>query len=134
MQLLGTWQQLAQRRPLEAATFLVLSFTAIVVGVYALNDIVYGNAIPGALAVGIIVVYLAVVFVLGLTTPLRVGSPGPAVGFCAGTFLWPLTPWGSFDDLTYDSGWAGAVLYTLIPTGVIWLVAKFGANLGDRWQ
>ena len=111
---------------------MVLLFAAWVIGFYAVDDVVYDKAIPGAMAGTTIALYLAATFVWGLTTPLRVGSPGPAMGFCGGTFLWPLTPWGSYESLTYDSGWAGMVLYTLIQTGVIWLVARFGANLSGR--
>ena len=132
MRQLGNWHQFTQRSPLEAATLLVLLFAAWVIGFYALDDMVYDKAIPGAMAGTIIALYLAATFVLGLTTPLRVGSPGPAVGFCGGAFLWPLTPRGSNKSLTYDSGWAGAVLYTRIQAEVIWLVARFGANLGGR--
>ena len=110
-------------------TFLVLPFAACVIGAYALEDIVYNEVIPGALAGAIPALYLAATFAVGLTTPLRAASLGPVVGFAAVTLLWPLTPWESYDDLTYDSGWAGAVIYTLLQSFIIWLVAQFGWNL-----
>ena len=132
MQVIAAWQYITQRRPVAVISASCVLFTACVMGAHALDGIVYNNAGPGALMGAIIALYLAATFILGLTTPLRVGSVGPAFGFAAGTLLWPLTPWESYDDLTYDSGWTGAVAYTLIPCGIIWLVAKFGRNLGGR--
>ena len=132
MQVIAAWQYITERRPVAVMSALCVLFTASVMGVYALHGIVYNNAGPGALMGAIIALYLAATFILGLTTPLRVGSVGPVFGFAAGTLLWPLTSWGSYDDLTYDSGWEGAVVYTLIQCGVIWLVAKVGRNLGGR--
>ena len=132
MQVIAAWQYITQRRPVAVMSALCLLFTACVMGAYALDGIVYNDAGPYALMGAIIALYLAATFILGLTTPLRVGSVGPTLGFAAGTLLWPLTPWGSYDDLTYDSGWAGALVYTLIQCGIIWLVAKFGRNLGGR--
>ena len=76
-------QQFTQRSPLEGAALLVLLFAAWVIGFYALDDVFYDKAIPGAMAGTIIALYLAATFVLGLTTPLRVGDPGPAMGFAA---------------------------------------------------
>ena len=132
MQVIAAWQCISQRRPVAVMSVLCVLFTACVMGTHALNSIVYNNAGPGALMGAIIALYLAATFILGLTTPLRVGSVGPVLGLAAGTLLWPLTPWESYDDLTYDSGWAGAVVYTLIPCGIVWLVARFGRNLGGR--
>ena len=134
MRIIDAWQDLTERQPIAVTLVLLALFTACVMGAHALDGIVYNNAGPGALMGAIIALYLAATFILGLTTPLRVGSVGPVLGLAAGTLLWPLTPWESYDDLTYDSGWAGAVLYTLLPSAAIWLVAKFGSNLGKRWN
>ena len=92
MKIVGAWQHFAQLHLMAAVTFLVLPFTACVVGTYALEDIVYDKAIPGALAGAIAAFYLAAAFVVGLTAPLRVAIPGPVLGFLAATLLWPLTP------------------------------------------
>ena len=52
------------------------------------------------------------------------------MAYPAATFLWPLTLGSGYDRLTYDSGWAGAVLYTLVPTAFIWMAAYIGRLLG----
>ena len=132
MKTICAWQRFTQRHPLVVMTCLTLPFAACVLGGYALYDIVYDKAIPGALAGAIIALYLAATFIAGLTTPLRVASPGPVVGFAAASLLWPMTPWGSYDDLTYDSGWAGAALYMLLQSFIIWLVAYTGWSLSAR--
>ena len=55
---------------------------------------------------------------------------GPVLAYPALTLLGPLTPWDSYDNLTYDSGWVGAVLYQLVPTAIIGLAAWGGRGLG----
>lgn len=85
---------------------------------------------PGALAGVIIALYLGATFVIGLVTPMRVGAVGPVLAYPAATFLWPLTLGGGYDRLIYDSAWAGAVIFTLVPTAFIWLTAYIGRVLG----
>ena len=61
---------------------------------------------------------------------MRVGAIGPVLAYPSATFLWPLTLGSSYDRLTYDSGWAGVVLYTLVPTTFIWMAAYISRLLG----
>ena len=96
------------------------------------SNVYYSNneTMPAALGWTIAALYLATTFVMALITPLRTAEAVPAAAYVAVTLLWPLTPWDSYESLTYDSGWAGAVLYTLIPSAFIWFAAyavrKFG--------
>ena len=61
---------------------------------------------------------------------MRVGAVGPVLAYPVATLLWPLISGGGYDNLTYESGWVGAVLYALAPTTVIWLAAYIGRRLG----
>ena len=133
LRLVDTWQGYTRRHPVVVMLPLTLLFTLGALGVHALDSIVYDNnneTMPGAVIGTIIVLYLGATFVIGLVTPLRVGAVGPVLAVPALTLLWPLTPWDSYDNLTYESGWAGAVLYTLVPTAIIGLVAWVGRGLG----
>ena len=111
MKTICVWQRFTQRHPLVVMTFLTLPFAACVLGGYALYDIVYDKAIPGALAGAIIALYLAATFIAGLTTPLRVASPGPVVGFAAAALLWADDPVGNLrrSDLRLRMGGGGIV-------------------------
>ena len=125
------WQGFTQRHPIAVAAALTILFTGCALGAHALESVVYDRAMPGAVVGAITALYLAGTFVVGLTTPLRMASVAPAVGYAAARLLWPLTPWESYDALTYDSGWAGAVINTLVPCGIIWCVAYAGRVLGE---
>ena len=133
LRLVDTWQGYTRRHTVVVMLTLTLLFTLGALGVHALDSIVYDNnneTMPGAVIGTITVLYLGATFVIGLVTPLRVGAVGPVLAVPALTLLWPLTPWDSYDNLTYESGWAGAVLYTLVPTAIVGLVAWVGRGLG----
>ena len=100
-------------------------------GVSWLADVVYySRQAPGALVGATLALYLAAAFVVGLCTPIRSVTFAPALGHVASVFLWPLSPWGSFGNLTYDIGWVGVAVYTLLQCFVLWLVAFVGWS----WQ
>ena len=124
------WRGLARRHPIAVAAALTILFTGCALGAHALESVVYDRVMPGAVVAAITAVYLTVTFVVGLTTPLRMASVAPVVSYAAARLLWPLTPWESYDALTYDSGWAGAVIHTLVPCSIIWFVAYAGRVLG----
>ena len=124
------WQGFTRRHPVAVVAALTILFTVCALGAHALESVVYDRIMPGAVVGAITAVYLAVTFVVGLTTPLRMASVAPVVGYAAARLLWPLTPWESYDALTYDVGWAGAVIHTLVPCGIIWFVAYAGRVLG----
>ncbi len=133
LRLVDTWQGYTRCRPFLVMLTLALLFTLGALAVHALSDLVYYNnnqTMPDALAGVIIALYLGTTFVIGLVTPMRVGATGPVLAYPAATFLWPLTLGDGYDRLTYDSGWAGAVLYTLVPTAFIWVAAYIGRLLG----
>ena len=133
LRLVDTWQGYTRRHPVVAMLAVAVPFMPGMMGIHALNGIVYYNnneTIPDALIGTISALYLGATFVIGLVTPLRVGAVGPVLAFPALTLLWPLTPWDSYGNLTYDSGWAGPVLYPLVPIAIIGLAAWGGRGLG----
>ncbi len=116
---------------------LTLLFTLAVLVVNAVNSTVYYNnneTMPGAVGGTIIALYLGGTFVIGLVTPMGVGAIGPVLAYPAATFLWPLTLGSGYDRLTYDSGWAGAVLYTLVPTAFIWMPSMSAGYWAGHWK
>ncbi len=131
MRYIEAWQGFAQRQPVGVTAALTLLFTVWVVGISALDSVVYDGNMPSPLFWTISALYLAATFVAGLLTPLRTARACPVIAFAAVTFLWPLTPWESYDDLTYDSGWAGAVLNVAVPSAVIWFVGYAGSKFGS---
>ena len=112
---------------------LTLLFTWGVMMIHALASTYHNNneTMPGTLILAMIVLYLGATFVIGLVTPMRVGAVGPVLAYPAATLLWPLISGGGYDNLTYESGWAWAVLYALAPTAFIWLAALVGRGLGE---
>ncbi len=127
-----TWQGYTRRHPFVAMVTLTLLFTLGVLVMHALDSTYDNNneTMPGVLAGAIIALYLGATFVVGLVTPMRVGAVGPVLAYPVATLLWPLISGGGYDDLTYDSGWVGAVLKALAPTAFIWLAAYIGRLLG----
>ena len=133
LMLVDAWQGYTRRHPVAVMLTLTLLFTLAVLVMHATESAAYYNnndTMPVALGAVIISLYLGATFVMGLVTPMRVGAVGPVLAYPAATFLWPLTLGSGYDQLTYDSGWAGAVLYTLVPTAFIWLAAYIGRILG----
>lgn len=133
LRVITQWRTFARLHPLPAMVALTLVLTSCTVAVSALDSTsYYDRPMPGALVATIIAFYLATAFVVGLTTPSRWGTFSPALGLVAGVFIWPLSPRGSYGNLTYDSGWVGAVVYTLVPAFIVWLVSTTGWNLAGR--
>lgn len=133
MKMIVRWQTMVARHPFAAMVILTAVFTACVFWANALNAaFYYDRQAPGTLVAFIIVLYLSASLVFGLITPSRCGTLPPALGYISGMWLWPLVPGEGYDDLTYDSGWAGAVLYTLAPAFIVWLVSITGWNLAGR--
>ena len=133
MAIIWAWQNFTRRHPIVVMFALTAVFAIFVCWVYALESTAYYNnnrSMPGALFGAIIALYLTVTFVVGLVTPLRAGDVGPVVAYAAVTLLWPLTPGESYDSLTYDSGWVGAVMAAVVPSVIIWFVAYAGRKMG----
>ena len=132
MAIIASWQGFAQRHPVPAFAALTILFTACALGEAALANIVYySRPAPGELVGATIALYLAATFVVGLVTPLKVGCLSPMVAYSAVVLLWPLTPWDSYNNLTYESGWTGALLVQVAtPSAVIWFVAYAGRKMG----
>ena len=133
LMLVDAWQGYTRRRPVVAMLTLTLLFTLTMLIWDALDSAVYHNnnqTMPAALGWTISALYLGATFVIGLVTPMRVGAVGAVLAYPAMTLLWPLISGEGYDNLTYESGWAGAVLFALAPTAVIWLAAKNGRLLG----
>ena len=127
MRVIIQWRAFACLHPALAIVALTLVFAVGSLGMSWLADVVYySRPAPGAMVGATLALYLASAFIVGLCTPLRATTFAPALGHVAIVFLWPLTPWGRYDDLTYESGWAGAVIYTLVAAFIIWLVAYVG--------
>ncbi len=107
-------------------------FAAYMVGISALADIVYDDEVlPAFLGWPVIALYLAAAFITGLLTPLKTATLAPVIAYVTVALLWPLTPWNSYDNLTYDSGWPGAVVYkAVIPSLLVWCVAYAGRKFG----
>ena len=131
MRVITLWQTFAHLHPVSVVVALTAVFTAYTLGVSWLADVVYySRPAPGALVGATLALNLAAAFVVGFCTPLRSVTFAPALGHVASVFLWPLSPWGSFGNLTYDIGWAGVAVYTLLQCFVLWLVAFVGWS----WQ
>lgn len=133
MEFVDAWQGCTRCHPVVVMLTLTLLFTLAVLMWDALDSAVYYNnneTMPAALGWTISALYLGATFVIGLVTPMRVGAVGPVLAYPAMTLLWPFISGGGYDDLTYESGWVGAVLYALVPTAFIWLAAKIGRLLG----
>lgn len=133
MRLVDTWQRYTRQHPVVAILAVAVPFMAGMMGIHPVNGIGYyynNETMPGGVIGTTTVLYLGAAFVIGLVTPLRVGALGPVLAYPAVALLGPLTPWDSYDNLTYDSGWVGAVLYPLVPTAIIGLAAWGGRGLG----
>ena len=131
MRVITRWQTFAYLHPVSAVVALIAVFTVGFLGLSWLADVVYySRPAPGALVGATLALYLAAAFIVGFYTPLRSATIAPASGHVASVFLWPLSPWGSFGNLTYDIGWAGVAVYTLLQCFVLWLVAFVGWS----WQ
>ncbi len=133
LRLVDTWQGYTRRHPFVVMATLTLLFTLAVLIWDALDSIVYYNnneTMPVALGWLISALYLGATFAVGLVTPMRVGAVGPVLAYPVATLLWPLISGGGYDNLTYESGRVGAVLYALAPTAFIWLAAYIGRLLG----
>ena len=107
-----------------------MMFAASLVGVELLESIVY-QVMPSSMVYALVALFLLIVLIAGLLTPLMLETMTPAIAYAAVTLLWPLTPWESYDNLTYDSGWAGVLLLNIGAISfIIWLVAYVGYKLG----
>ena len=132
LRLVDAWQGYPRRHPVVVALTLTLLFTCTVLMINALDSTYEKNneTIPGTMVGAIIALHLGATFVIGLVTPLRVGAVGPVLAYPVAMWVWPPISGGGYDNLTYDSGWVGAVLYPLVTTLPILLAALVGRGLG----
>lgn len=108
----------------------VPALAAFLAGANLLDDLIY-LAMPDNLSWALAGLFLLTAFVLGLFVPSALTPFVPAAIYAAVTLLWPLTPWESYRELTYDSGWAGVLLIKVgVPSVIIGVAGFLGYGLG----
>ena len=131
MLIIKMWRNFAWEQPVIATVLATIPFIVLVL----LGDKIDGTVDRGAMGdrmlVAIIVLYLALAVFVGLTTPLWVGSIGPVLAVVFLILLWPLIQGENYNSLTYDSGWVGGIIYSIvIPSSIIWLFVYVGYLIG----